>query len=81
MSSKDNIDLDKLNSMPRHLRVEIATKIKDRINKEVGEYDLSKNDEYRKVCREVGDEYGISMNEAACLYYGWDAYKILNKLN
>ncbi len=70
-------DMTKVNGMPHHIRVEIATKIEKRIGKEVGEYDLSKNGEYQKVCREVGDEYGITMTEAACLYFGWDAYRKL----
>ena len=73
MRDKNNIDLDAVNNMPRHIRVEIAEKIEARVK--VGDYDFSKNEEYQKVCEEVGSEYGLTRNEAACLYLGWDAYK------
>lgn len=70
---ENKVDTEKLNKIPRYIRVEIAEKIQQKVK--VDDYDISKNAKYQKVCEEVGKEYGLTMSEVAALYLGWDAYK------
>ena len=76
MSKPKGVDIEKINSIPRHIRIEIATKVDKRVKEEIGEYHVSKNSDYQQICSEIGEEYGITMTEAACLYFGWDVYKV-----
>ncbi len=78
VSMEDNdkgFDLVKINSIDRNTKIQIAEELGTRLDQEVGEYHVSKNESFRQIAREVGDKYGLNLTEAMALYLGWDLYK------
>lgn len=60
------------NTLSDKVKIEIATKIKNRIENELGAYHVSKNAQFQQVAEEVGKEYGITRNEAFGLYSAYE---------